>query len=169
MSVDVPRPEVRLDGPMDVDLTADDRQSSVRIGFPVDCRYRGGNAALGPHGAHLWITDGRIGHGELKLTHGISLRDVTSVDVKQREVGGTDAQVLFSPGAGYNGFLAGGGRPATRSRILTDVTVRTRDGQSAVWEVDGRDAEWVRDRLGPALTEARIPYFDDLPPAQRPD
>jgi len=27
----------------------------------------------------------------------------------------------------------------------------------------------VRDRLGPALTVARIPYFDDLPPAQRPD
>ena len=149
------------------DLSTEDRRVSVRIGFPADCRYRGGNATLGPHGTHLWITDGRIGHGELKLTHGIPLRDVTSVDVKQREFGGTDAEVLYAPAAGYNGFLAGGGRPATRPKIQTDITVRTRDGQTAVWEVDNRDADWVRERLGPALAQARIPYYDDLPPALR--
>lgn len=158
---------MRLDGPMDFDLSTEDRHISVRIGFPVECRYRGGNTTLGPHGAHLWIHGDRIGHGELKLTHGIPLRDVTSVDVKQREVGGTDAQVLYAPAAGYNGYLAGGGRPASRPKVQTDIVVRTRDGRAATWEVDDKGADWVRKRLGPALTEAHIPYYDDLPPAQR--
>ena len=36
-----------------------------------------------------------------------------------------------------------------------------------MWEVDNRDADWVRERLGPALAQARIPYYDDLPPALR--
>jgi len=153
---------------VDSDHTPDDERSTVRIGFPVDCRYRGGNASLGTHGTHLWINGGRVGHGELKLTHGIPLRDVTSVDVKQRLFGGTDSQTLFAAGTAFDGYhLGGGGRRASGPKLQTDITVRTRDGQVAVWEVDGKGADWVRERLGPALSEARIPYYDDLPPAQR--
>jgi hypothetical protein len=54
------------------------------IGFPAKCDYEGGIAALGKHGKHLWIEDGRIGHGELKLTHGISLSDVSGVEILER-------------------------------------------------------------------------------------
>jgi hypothetical protein len=48
------------------------------------------------------------------------------------------------------------------------VIVRTLDGQEAVWTIRNRNADWVRDQLRPALGEARIPFYDDLLPDQRP-
>ena len=50
-----------------------DKSVNGKIGFPVTCEYRGGNPGLGRHGRHLWIEDGKIGHGELSLTHSIPL------------------------------------------------------------------------------------------------
>jgi hypothetical protein len=47
------------------------------------------------------------------------------------------------------------------------TTVRTTDGQDAVWEVAGRGGEWVRERLTPALRDVHLPYYDDPPPRQR--
>ena len=45
----------------------------------------------------------RIGYGELRLTHGFPLSEVSSVDVKEREFGGSDAQIFFAAGAGFGG------------------------------------------------------------------
>jgi len=152
---------------VDGSRTPRDQPSTLKIGFPVTCHYRGGHASLGRHGAHLWISDGRIGYGQVKLTHGVPLSDVSSVDVKEREFGGSDAQVLFAAGAVFGGLRRGGGPPASRPKVMTDITVRTKDGQDALWVVDGRRADWVRERLTPVLQQARIPYYDDLPPQER--
>jgi hypothetical protein len=160
---------VLLDGVVKTDRLPMDKPSSVKIGFPVKCHYRGGHTSLGKHGTHLWISQGKIGHGERKLTHGFPLSDVSSVDVKEREFGGSDSQVFFSAGMGFGGMRRGGGPPASRPKVMTDITVRTRDGQAALWVVEGRRADWTRGRLTPALTQARIPYYDDLPPSERAD
>lgn len=50
---------------------------------------------------------------------------------------------------------------------MTDITVRTKDGQAALWVVEGRQADWVRERLTPVLKQAHIPYYDDVPPEDR--
>jgi hypothetical protein len=136
--------------------------ASAHIAFPVHCDYLGGNSALGHHGHHLWITDGRIGHGELRLTHGIPLSDVLSVEVDARDGGGVDAQTLLSFGA-----VDGGMRFAHPPAVITDVTVRSRDGQEAAWVVEERDVRWVRERLAPALLDAGIPFYGDPVPPGR--
>jgi hypothetical protein len=41
-----------------------DGGDSANVGFPIHCVYHGGNAALGSHGRHLWIADGRIVQAE---------------------------------------------------------------------------------------------------------
>jgi hypothetical protein len=135
---------------------------NVKIGFPVTCEYRGGNPELGRHGRHLWIEDGKIGHGELSLTHAISLASVTSVDVTEREFGGTEAQTLMAFGA--QPVVT---KHASKPKQVTDITVRTRDGCEALWIVEQRGADWVHKRLTPALQQARIPYYADLPPSER--
>ena len=94
--------------------------------------YRGGHKSLGDRGNHLWIGQGRIGYAEVKLTHGLPLSEVSSVEVKEREFGGSDAQVLFAACAGFGGLRRGGGPPGSRPKIMTDITVRTKDGQDAV-------------------------------------
>jgi hypothetical protein len=147
--------------------TPNDQPSTLKIGFPVKCRYRGGHNSLGKRGTHLWISQGRIGYGEVRLTHGFPLSEVSSVDVKEREFGGSDAQVFFAAGAGYRGGPGVGGSPASRPKVMTDITVRTKDGQDAVWVVEGRRADWVRERLTPVLRHSGIPYYDDLPPQER--
>jgi hypothetical protein len=38
----------------------------AKISFPVKCDYKGGIVALGAHGKHLWIKDGRLGVGEFE-------------------------------------------------------------------------------------------------------
>jgi len=133
-----------------------DKPSTVKIGFPFKCHYRGGHKSLGQHGTHLWINQGRIGYGEVRLTHGFPLSDVSSVDVKEREFGGTDARIFVASGAGFGGVRRGA--PASRPRVMTDITVRTKDGQEALWVVEGRRADWGQKRLRPGLQEARIPY-----------
>ncbi len=138
-----------------------DGAPTVRFAFPVHCEYHGGNARLGPHGRHLWIADGRIGHGELRLTRSIPLADVISVEVAPRDGGGVGEQALWAPG------IAGSGRLPHAPAVVTDVTVRTRDGQEAAWVVEGHDAQWVRERLTPALAHARIPFYGDLTPPYR--
>ena len=69
----------------------------------------------------------------------------------------------LGPGA----FGAGGGSRASSPKVVTDVTVRTKDGQDARRVVEDRGAEWVRGRLTRVLLEHRIPYYDDLPPGDR--
>ena len=85
---------------MDKSRLPTDEPRTVKIGFPVTCHYRGGHTSLGRHGTHLWISKDKIGYGELKLTHGLPLTDVTSVDVKEREFGGSDAQAFLAAGTG---------------------------------------------------------------------
>ena len=137
---------------------APDPHPSSHIAVPVRCVYHGGCAALGAHGRNLWIHDGRIGHGGTHLTHAIPLAEVDSVEVAAREGGGVPAQTLLATG------IEGAGRLSHPVAVITDVTVRTSDGQEAAWVVHERDVPWVRDRLGPALAAARIPFYGDHRP-----
>ncbi len=136
---------------------------TVRIGPLVKCDYRGGTAALGGHGKHLWIQDGRIGHGELMLTHGIPLSEVRSVEVTERVFGETDVHIKVMPGLPLDRHVRG-----SAPKLITDVVVRTVDDHDALWTIENRDSNWARDRLRPALSEAGIPFYDDLLPDQRP-
>lgn len=143
----------------------------VFIGFPVRCHYRGGHRVLGRHGVHLWIKDGRLGYGQLRLTHSISLSDVSSVDIEERQEGGSEGKILMAQGLaqGLGSGVFGGGRgsQASSPRVVTDVTVRTKDSQDALWVVEDRGGEWVRERLTRVLRAHRIPFYDDLPPSER--
>lgn len=130
---------------------ADGDSRRVTIGFPVRCLYRGGHDALGRRGRTLRINAGRIGWGALRLTHSLPLAEVAGVEVTERQFGGTQASTLVSFGT------RGGGRRARPPVQLTDVTVRTRDGQQALWVVHRRGAPWVCRRLAPALHSAGIP------------
>lgn|SRR5665213_2932665 len=152
---------------MDDGRSANTDGDSVHIGFPVRCHYRGGHRSLGSHGVHLWIRDGRIGFGELRLTHWLPLSDVSSVDVKERQVGGSESQVLMAQGLGFSGMGGGRGPRASAPKLVTDVTVRTKDGQEALWVVEDRGGDWVRERLTGVLRQQHIPYYDDLPPGER--
>jgi hypothetical protein len=138
-----------------------DGDASVRFTFPIHCVYDGGNPQLGCHGRHLWIKEGRIGHGELELTHSIPLAEVVSVEVAPRDGGGVEEQTLMAFGA------TGLGRMGHAPAEVTDVTVRTRDGREAAWVVEGRDAHWVRERLAPPLADAGIPFYGDPTPPTR--
>ena len=44
-----------------------------------------------------------------------------------------------------------------RGSAFTDISIHTTDGQTALWIVEKRDAEWVRRKLTPVLSEERIP------------
>ena len=138
-------------------------QSRAKITFPIRCKYRGGNTTLGKHGEHLWINDGRIGHGELRLTHSIPLTDVESVEVTERSFGGSDVQITVMPGLPLTRTVTG-----TGPKQVTEVTVRTSDGQQALWLIEHRGDEWTREQLRPALKQARIPFYDELLPKDRP-
>jgi hypothetical protein len=41
--------------------------------------------------------------------------------------------------------------------VLTDISVQTTDGQTALWTVEQRETEWVRRRLATVLKEEEIP------------
>lgn len=112
---------------------------SVTIGFPVKCTYRGGHTALGPHGRHLRIEDGTIGHGELRLTHGIPLSVVTRVDVVEYQFEGSEAKTLLGLGATGRGHS-----PASEPEQVTEITVRTRDGHHLCgrWSTEGPIGFW---------------------------
>jgi hypothetical protein len=134
-----------------------------RIGFPVKCEYKGGLAALGRHGRNLWIRDGQIGHGELTLTHGLPLSEVHSVEVAERVFGDTSVEIHAMPGLPVTRTVRG-----TAPKLVTDIVIRTANGLDGIWTVEDHSSDWVRDRLRPALTEAGIPFYDDLLPHQRP-
>lgn len=124
----------------------------------MDCKYCGGNSTLGRRGRNLWVEDGKIGHGDSKLTYAIALSDVASVDVTERVYGGSRMHAQIALGMGVHN---------TTPRLVTDIAVRTRDGQEARWIVQEKESKWVRDRLAPVLQEALIPFYDDLPPSER--
>jgi hypothetical protein len=142
-----------------------DSPDSVCIGFPVKCVYRGGHRGLGSRGKHFRIEDGKIGYGEFSLSHSLPLSAVSSVEVTEQDFGGSEATTLVSVGTMKLGSARGG--PASSPRQVTLITVRTRDGQEPVWEVEHRGADWVRGKLTPVLSNAGIRYYDDLPPQDR--
>jgi hypothetical protein len=129
---------------------------SVTISFPVECKYVGGNSVLGNSGHHFRIDDGRLGHGEFRLTHSVPLSDVVSVTIAQRGVAeSTDGDRYLAFNALYGEGRGLSGAPKA-PRVTTDITVRTKDGQDARWIVEQRDGGWVHDRLAPALGKAGI-------------
>ena len=134
-----------------------DPPGRVTISFPVDCKYIGGHQALGRHGHHFRIDDGRIGHGELKLTHSLPLTDVISVVIAQRGI--DDRSVSPDPLLAFGALHGGRGLTGAPQgpKVTTDITVRTRDGQEARWTVEQRDGGWVHDKLAAALHQAGIP------------
>jgi hypothetical protein len=138
------------------------KSKRVKIGILLVCKYYGGNSELGNHGHHFWIDDGRLGHGELALTHSIPLSDVTSIEVTEREVGGSDPTILIA-----QGMRGGRGIRGSDPKQVTDIVVRTRDGQSATWVVQRRSREWVREKLSQVLRDVGIPFYGDLPPRGR--
>jgi hypothetical protein len=146
-------------------VTGSNPQDSVSIGFPVKCVYRGGHVELGGHGKHFRIEDGKIGYGEFSLSHSIPLSSVASIEVAEHALGGSEASTLLSVGTMKIGSARGG--PASNPKQVTLITVRTKDGQEPVWEVEHRGADWVRDRLTPVLSNAGIRYYEDLPPQDR--
>jgi hypothetical protein len=129
---------------------------NVTISFPVECKYVGGHTALGSHGHHFRIDDGRLGHGEFRLTHSIPLSDVVNVTIAQRGVAESTAgdryfafNALYGDGKGLSGA-------PKEPRVTTDISVRTKDGQEARWTVEQRDGGWVHDKLAAVLGEAGI-------------
>jgi hypothetical protein len=147
---------------MDAEPGAND---SVTIGFPVKCVYKGGHSTLGNHGKHFRIEDGKVGYGVFSVSHSIPLSDVASVEVTEHSFGGSEAQTLISVGTIKIGSSRGS--PASEPRLMTNIIVRTKDGQEATWEVERRGADWVRERLTPVLRQAGIRYLEDLPPRVR--
>ena len=136
---------------------ADEAAGSIsKISFPVKCDYKGGIVALGKHGKHFWIRGGQLGIGEFSLTRSISLGDVARVEVNERQVGGSDEQTLVSSGMSPGLAYRSGGRPASRPKQVTEITVVTKDGQEGLWEVERRGGDWVRDKLAPSLKSAGI-------------
>ncbi len=139
-----------------------DGNGQVSITFPIHCRYLGGHRALGGGGRHLWIGSGRIGHGAFRLTRSIPLAEVTSVEVSEREIGGASPKLVY--GVGIRTRSWGFSHPPKQ---VTDVVLRTKDGQEAVWEVVRRGEAWVRHRLSVAIHENGLLFYDELRPDQR--
>jgi hypothetical protein len=129
---------------------------NVTISFPVECKYVGGHSALGSHGHHFRIDNGRLGHGEFRLTHSIPLTDVASITIAQRGVAeSTDGSRYLAFNALYGEGKGLSGAPK-EPRVTTDISVRTKDGQEARWTVEQRDGGWVHDKLAVVLGEAGI-------------
>jgi hypothetical protein len=138
-------------------MTDSSAGATAKIGFPAKCDYKGGIAALGKHGKHLWLKDGELGVGEFTPTHSIPLGIVAGVEVNERRVGGSDEQTLDASGVSSLGIAyRPGGRPASEPRQITEISVTTKDGQKGLWVVEHRGAGWVRGKLAPALSEAGI-------------
>ncbi len=124
---------------------------NVRIGFPVACVYRGGIKELGTHGRHLWIEDGRIGHGHLSCSHGIPLNSVSGVEIMEQGTRGSQGRFMLAQGV-YGVRRT----PTVKPKQFTEVTVRTKDGQTGLWVIKRRGDEWVQGKLAPVLQEAGI-------------
>ena len=135
---------------------------SASFAFPVRCRYLGGHRTLGNRGRHLWVKKGMIGHGLFHPAHCIPLSEVTSVEVSERQFGGSTNRLVYS--AGLRTRPGAFRHPPLQ---ITDVVVRTMDGQEAAWEIDRRGADWVRGKLARVLAENGVPFHDELPPDRR--
>ena len=136
--------------------------SSVRIGFPAKCRYRGGNRSLGAHGRQLRIKGGRIGYGWLRLSRSIPIETVQLVEISEREIEGvapSGPNFVWSTRRGAAQDLPASGRRSAKgaAKVFTDISIHTNDGQTALWIVEQRDADWVRRKLTPVLSEEQIP------------
>jgi hypothetical protein len=129
---------------------------NVKISFPVNCHYKGGNSALGKHGKHFWIQDGRFGHGEFSLSHSLPLADIASVEVTERPIVHSEPKTVVGLGISPGAPIRRQGSPGSRSKQITDIVIRTKDGQEARWEVEKRGGDWVADQLSPALRLAGI-------------
>ena len=131
----------------------------MRIGFPTKCRYRGGNRSLGGHGRQLWIKNGRIGYGRFRLSRSIPIETVQHVEISERLIEGVARSgptfVVARSTSGLPG--TGWGSAKGDSKVFTDVSVYTTDGQTALWVIEQRDADWVRRKLAPILEKSRIP------------
>jgi hypothetical protein len=132
--------------------------AAVHIGFPVDCKYIGGNSNLGSHGHGFRIEGDRLGYGEFDLSHSIPLTDVAAVTISQRGTAapGGSGPLLAVGAPGLNG-LGSGGFLSQAAKITTDLIVRTRDGQEAHWVVEQRGGAWVQEKLGDLLHNLGIP------------
>jgi hypothetical protein len=132
--------------------------ASVHIGFPVDCKYVGGNTVLGKHGHSFRIEGDRLGHGELHLSHSIPLTDVASVTIAQRgsEEPRGGGPLLAAGGGGPYG-LGGVGIHHANAKITTDLMVRTVDGQEAHWIIEQRGGAWLQAKLSDVLRGRGIP------------
>lgn len=90
---------------------------------------------------------------------------MASVEVAEQQFGGSGSQALLSLGTVKKGGTRG--TPASDPEQVTLITVRTKDGQDPVWEVERKGADWVRERLTPVLRNAGIRSYEDLPPEDR--
>lgn len=117
----------------------------------MKCDYKGGITALGEHGKHLWIQDGRIGHGEFSLTRSIPLDQVAGIEVTERVYGGTGVPIRVYPGVPMVRRVRG-----AEAKQETEISVQTKDGQEGRWLVEKHGRNWVVEKLGPALQKARI-------------
>ena len=122
-----------------------------KISFPVKCDYKGAIVALGGHGKHFWIQDGKIGHGEFRLSHSVPLDDVESIEVTERQIGGRGIPLQIVPGVPIVKRV-----PGAAPKQVTEIAVRTKDGQEGLWLVDHRGGDWGRSKLAPALCQAGI-------------
>ena len=131
---------------------------NVHIGPVVTCKYVGGIAELGKHGHGFRIEGDRLGHGETHLAHSIPLTDVASVTIAQR---GTDEPAgsgpLFAAGAGGPYGLGGVGIQHAKTKITTDLTVKTVDGREAHWIIEQRGGAWVQAKVSEVLRSHGIP------------
>ena len=133
--------------------------SSVRIGFPARCRYKGANRSLGAHGRQLWIKDGQIGYGRFRFSGSIPIETVQRVEISDRVIEGvapSGPTYVWRPGLAQD-LPASGRRSAKGAKVFTDISIHTTDGQTALWVVEQRSAEWVRRKLAPILARSRIP------------
>jgi hypothetical protein len=138
--------------------TGNDASTSVHIGFPVGCKYVGGNADLGRHGHSFRIEGDRLGHGELRLVRSIPLTDVETVTISQRgtaEPAGNGPLLAVGGGGPYG--LGGVGIQHSKAKITTDLTVKTVDGQVAHWIIEQRGGAWVQAKLADVLRKRGIP------------
>jgi hypothetical protein len=128
-----------------------DRRGYLQDQLPVTCDYTGRILALGRRGKHFWIQDDKIGHGKFRLTHGIPLDDVAEVTITERQIGGSGIPIQVVPGVPVVKRVRRAG-----PRQVTEIAVRTKDGQEGLWLVDHRGGDWVKGKLGPQPHQAGI-------------
>ena len=80
------------------------------------------------------------------MSHAIPIETVQRIEVVERVVEGR--KVSHIQGRRY-------AEPVIE--VSTDISVHTTDGQTALWIVEQRSADWVRGKLAPIQEKSRIP------------